>query len=242
MIQKQSRTPITSPPLPERENDNRGVTGLAAGTLVTTPDGDKPIEEIQAGDMVLSGFGGRQTQFYNVGKVSAKQYSGPMLTITSKRSASRLRVTPNHICFCKSKNFNSHSEDTINLRAFTGVNGDLWRHITFRVKSQEKASKFKNFDYAEESARKMSQSCGGLEIKRYAIFGNQEHHFMFMPSTDLEIGMKLPILENWKVVHSLITNITEEHYDGLVYDLDIPDARNFAANGVLVHDSTSISL
>jgi intein/homing endonuclease len=39
-----------------------------------------------------------------------------------------------------------------------------------------------------------------------------------------------------------ITNITEEPYEGFVYDLDIPEARNFAANGILVHDSTFVPL
>ncbi len=49
--------------------------GLAAGTLVTTPDGDKKIEDVKAGDLVLSGVGAHESKFYKVGKATAKTYS-----------------------------------------------------------------------------------------------------------------------------------------------------------------------
>jgi DNA helicase-2/ATP-dependent DNA helicase PcrA len=39
---------------------------LAAGTLVTTPNGDKKIEDVVAGDLVLSGVGDSQARFCEV--------------------------------------------------------------------------------------------------------------------------------------------------------------------------------
>ena len=49
--------------------------------------------------------------------------------------------------------------------------------------------------------------------------------------------MSLVTTEELEIKRWEIVSVTEEDYDGLVYDLDVPGARNFAANGVLVHNS-----
>ena len=54
--------------------------GLAAGTLVTTPDGDKKIEDVKAGDWVLGGVGEGISQFHKVAEAKSSQYSGLILT------------------------------------------------------------------------------------------------------------------------------------------------------------------
>ena len=54
------------------------------------------------------------------------------------------------------------------------------------------------------------------------------------PST---ISLPPHLLEGNLVKYGKIASMTEEQYDGLVYALEVPEARNFAVNGVLVHDS-----
>ena len=85
-------------PLAASERHNSGVVGLAAGTLVMTPDGEKKIEEVKAGDLVLSGVGDGLSRYCEVEEATAKPYRGPMLRIESNPDY-QLRATPNHICF-----------------------------------------------------------------------------------------------------------------------------------------------
>ena len=123
--------------------------------------------------------------------------------------------------------------------------------LLHEVSKSDKSQYFsdENIDNADKVARQMLQAFGGLEIKR---FGGLEikrfasftpwRNFRFRPASDLKVGMEVPITKNEAVVSATITSITEEPYDGLVYALDVPEARNFAANRILVHDSSSFSV
>ncbi len=225
---------------------------LAAGTLVTTPDGDKKIEDVKAGDLVATCAGEGFFRDHKVEEVKKKYYQGPILLIKAQspdeidypNSEYELRVTPNHICFSTSCN-DEPNEDSVVLLAFNnwgGWNGNS-EHLIY---SKNAKNTEKNLDRAEEIARQMSCSDGGAEIERFVGFGyrkgsQHEWAYRFVSAGDLKIGMKLPGLgltpDSDGFTQSQITSITEEHYDGFVYDLDIPEARNFAANGVLVHNS-----
>ncbi|PQV63075.1 intein C-terminal splicing region/intein N-terminal splicing region [Abditibacterium utsteinense] len=217
--------------------------GLAAGTLVTTPDGDMRIEDVKAGDLVLSGVGGCRTRSYEVNKVSANHYCGPMLKIVVNCSDYQFRATPNHICFSSPSSL-SLTDNAVFLYAFDGESEldeeNSLSHFICIANSNKDAVDFSNLDQADKFARQMAKANGGLEIKRFADFNQYYEPFNFMPATDLKVAMQVPVTKNETVESATITRIDQEQYDGLVYDLDIPEARNFAANGVLVHDSTRV--
>jgi hypothetical protein len=227
-------------PLPESQSFNRSVVGdddqcLAAGTLVTTPDGDKPIEEIKAGDLVLSGIGSNKTGFHEVKKMSEKPYHGPMLHVTAD-TGHKFSATPNHICF---STFPKHipEDEVIFLFAWDGYekNNAVSHYVSCMADSE--IGPFDDIDKAEEAAHRELQEQGEGCIERIAIF-NSTKGLHFMPAADLTVGMELAVVDDKLVDRENITSIVEEEYNGLVYDLDVPTIRNFAANGVLVHDST----
>ncbi|MBW3635861.1 MAG: UvrD-helicase domain-containing protein, partial [Armatimonadetes bacterium] len=225
---------------------------LAAGTLVLTPDGDKKIEDIEAGETIVTCAGEGLFRYHKVEEIKKKYYQGPILGIKAQapeekdipNSEYKLRVTPNHICFAISSE-DKPKEDSVVILAFNnwgGWNGNS-EHVIY---SKNARNTEENLDRAEEIARQMSRSDGGAEIERFAAFGyrkgsQHEWAYRFVSAGDLKLGMKLPGFgltpDSDGFTQSQITSITEEHYDGFVYDLDIPDARNFAANGVLVHNS-----
>ena len=213
-----------------------GGPGLAAGTLVTTPNGDKKIEEVVAGDLILSGIGNGKTDFYTVGKAMSKTYSGPMIDI-SIDSGNQFRATPNHICFSSPRPKISFEKDVMIVLFERDEDGKITNYV-YEVKNPYDFEKSHDIDSAEEIARRLLRRTGGGEIMRSARFS--EDPLQFMPATNLEVGMEVPVIDEY-VEQQVITNITEEHYNGLIYNLNVPQSRNFAANGILVHDSTRIS-
>jgi DNA helicase-2/ATP-dependent DNA helicase PcrA len=96
-----------------------------------------------------------------------------------------------------------------------------------------------DLDSADRYARRIAQTNGGLEIQRNANFTRDPEcgFFEFMPAIDLKVGSKIPIAKGEDIEPAQITTIIEEEYNGLVYDLEVDKVRNFAANGVLVHNS-----
>ncbi|RYX85398.1 hypothetical protein EON83_05380 [bacterium] len=215
---------------------------LVAGTLVETPDGKKPIEEIVEGDKVLSGVGEGIARFYEVQAVKSREYSGPILKISTD-FRHELRVTPNHICFgaiARDRTQAIGRPETVLLSAFECVGEDTQPvHSVFsksRAGGQER-----NLDVAEENARNIARSEGGAEIERVAMFCGMDYPdsepFNFLPASALQINNGVPAVEGNNVFSARINSIEEEPYEGFVYDLDVQHARNFAANGVLVHNS-----
>jgi DNA helicase-2/ATP-dependent DNA helicase PcrA len=68
------------------------------GTLVSTKDGKKSIEDIHINDMVISAAGDGNTCISKVEMVRKKMYSGELLEITAE-NGKVLQVTPEHIFF-----------------------------------------------------------------------------------------------------------------------------------------------
>jgi DNA helicase II / ATP-dependent DNA helicase PcrA len=61
--------------------------------------------------------------------------------------------------------------------------------------------------------------------------------YMFMPASHVHAGMSIPVLEDGRVVDRQVLSVEWEEYEGPVYDLSVPNTRNFVANGVVVHNS-----
>lgn len=73
---------------------------LPAGTLVRTPEGERPIEQMQVGDSVIAGAGRGRAVPARVTKVRSKPYSGKLVRATLA-SGAVLQATPNHMCFAR---------------------------------------------------------------------------------------------------------------------------------------------
>ena len=78
-----------------------------------------------------------------------------------------------------------------------------------------------------------------LEVGTDAKF--TENKFIPLPFSHLGIGMLIPTVvehekEEFRVIDDEIVEIQREAYKGLVYDLSVPETRNFVADGVIVHN------
>jgi hypothetical protein len=228
-----------------------GFQGVAAGTSVSTPGGVKIVEELVVGESVLSGVGDGLARFYEINEIQAIPYRGPMLRFEARADDENefrefeFRVTPENICFAT---LTQDQIGTQELEPVSGIAIHAFQHfdlksgtMTHTVYSQDRETKFHDLDSADNWGREIPQSSDGAEISWFFFHGDNymdDAFYRFRPAIELQIGMLLITAREFTLQYAFITNIAVEPYDGLVYVLDIPKVRNFAANGVLVHDST----
>lgn len=60
--------------------------------------------------------------------------------------------------------------------------------------------------------------------------------FNFMPMGNVIPGMKIAIYENDKIIEDEIVEVMRKHYNGYVYDISVPETRNFVANSIFTHN------
>ena len=61
--------------------------------------------------------------------------------------------------------------------------------------------------------------------------------FLFMPLSHILPGMVVPVSVDGEVREDIVTSVEWEEYSGTVYDLSVPNTRNYVAGGIVVHNS-----
>ena len=125
---------------------------------------------------------------------------------------------------------NSSGDDSKNKFIEAGFNVRDGQINTYRVETERAL-----YDEAEEFARKLSMVEESFEILKKAKLSNDKS-FMFMPIGSFKPGMSIAIQDNEKIEEDIVISVELEDYDGYVYDLNIDNARNYIANGIVVHN------
>lgn len=71
---------------------------MVQGTMITTPEGDKKIEDIQAGARIICASGRGETDIRQVLNAKSFHYKGDIIVLTTD-SGKQIRCTPNHVLF-----------------------------------------------------------------------------------------------------------------------------------------------
>lgn len=103
--------------------------------------------------------------------------------------------------------------------------GEAWRIETER----------RSYDEAEDFAKKIMQTYDGLDIVRKAKL-TKDKTFNFMPFGNLRSGMSIAVNDNGHIIEDTIKNVEFEEYDGYVYDLSVPELRQYICQNVVVHN------
>lgn len=125
---------------------------------------------------------------------------------------------------------NSSGDDSKNKFIEAGFNVRDGQRNTYRVETERAL-----YDEAEEFARKLSMVEENFEIVKKVKLSNDKS-FMFMPIGSFKPGMSIAIQDNEKIEEDIVISVELEDYDGYVYDLNIDNARNYIANGIVVHN------
>ncbi|WP_297437498.1 UvrD-helicase domain-containing protein [uncultured Clostridium sp.] len=132
-------------------------------------------------------------------------------------------------CLSHRISLNSSGDDRTKFED-AGFNVRDGQRDTFRIETERVA-----YDEAEELTKSILNVEDCYELSR-KIRLTSEKSFMFMPVGSLKVGMIIGSFNGSEIIEDKIVSISTEAYSGFVYDINVPVARNYIANGVAVHN------
>lgn len=231
---------------------------LPGDTLISTPTGVTRIDQIKAGDEVLCGGGHGSAVEQKVDKVCKRPFEGELVEVTTT-SGKTIRATPNHCIFAKLPEniqdarkivtfrqfgtsrkhhewfFHSSSEELLDYAVKAGLKPEVThRKKKLRWRCREVlADHDKALKHAKEAADKLD---AGLRLKT-KLYTGKSGIYDFIPVGNAFAGMRVPVVDNGKIVEEDVVEVKRSQYKGNVYDLSVPEYRNYCANSVVVHNS-----
>ena len=246
---------------------------IVEGSLVDTPSGKVPIEELSVGDKVLSGIGRGKVLGCEIDHIDKRKVKEKIVVIRTA-SGKELKGTDNHVGFARLvPNENNacidKDEKMCRLDCFI-VGGDntneygiheselyvsncdekckdiLKKYLYSRVSGDRKRGNtyydfgLSTYDvaYTERVIKDIVEDCENngihMDLNRNAKFNDNK--YSFTPFGNMIEGMYIPVLVNGEIVEEEVVSVEREEYEGYVYDLSVPDTRNFIVNGAVVHN------
>ena len=202
---------------------------LVPGTLIDTEKGKVNIEDLKENEKVRVAAGNGEVALLNVANISKKEYKGELIKVTTE-SGRVIKGTPNHITFAIVNEVNK--EEVIFFESEVKNNNV---HNSNVYVDGNMIETFDNYDKAEEYIKRISVSEIGSEIVRKAKL-TKDNNFKFMPLGSLKEGLLLAVNNEDKIVEERIISLEREDFEGYVYDLNVDYARNYIANGIVVHN------
>lgn len=102
---------------------------------------------------------------------------------------------------------------------------------TWRIETSRK-----DYDEALDLARGIMSLDDEMEIVSRARL-TKDKAFHFMPASHIHPGMQIPVLRDGEVVAQRVESVEWEEHRGVVFDLSVPNTRNYIAEGTVVHNS-----
>ena len=226
---------------------------LIEGTAITMADGrQRPIEQVNPGDAVLSGYGSGD---FRPSKVLAvhKSESSAGIAITTA-SGRRVLSTPEHTHFAgyrlgdkfRIANLSSHASRGRHLSielcgagqrgegshriALLGAKGDV--ALSFEAASTDMAT-------IQRMADRVARTHPGVSIRPTARLGGNSqgpasNSLPFTPASSVRPGM---VMFDSAGGYDIVESVEPVTLDRPVYDLDVENTHNFIANGLVTHNS-----
>jgi superfamily I DNA/RNA helicase len=193
-----------------------------AGTIVETPTGVVPIEQIQVGDLIHGTDGGFGVALGKVGAVRAGSFAGDLVEI--QVGGRTIRSTPDHLVPVMRA---APSTAEIEMSMFAKTGG----HV---VRTGDRCERFDDFDSAVVAAQRATAASGGT-LRRSMLVGGQV--LDVLGARDVVVGDHMLVSTGDDLVPAVVTGVSTAHHSGPVYDLEVEPTHTYVANGLLVHNS-----
>ncbi|WP_396276589.1 UvrD-helicase domain-containing protein [Haloimpatiens lingqiaonensis] len=111
-----------------------------------------------------------------------------------------------------------------------GFNARKGSRNTWRIETERRI-----YDEAEKYAKSIACIDEHMEIVRKARL-TEEGSYLFVPFGSLKEGMKIVIRKEDKLIEDTVEKVEFEEFKGYVYDLSIPEFRQYICNDIVVHN------
>ena len=102
---------------------------------------------------------------------------------------------------------------------------------TWRVETERK-----DYDETNEYAKKLMALHDDLEVDRRTKL-TEDTAFSYMPASHIKPSMSIAVLEDNKIKEDIVEEVNIEEYNGFVYDISVPNFRQYISQGIVVHNS-----
>jgi superfamily I DNA/RNA helicase len=198
---------------------------LIGGTPITMADGStRPIEEVAAGDLVLSSYGSGDFRPAKVVRIyQSTATEGVVITTAVGR---RLISTPEHVHFAGYPDRSPTGEVTVTLCG--EEQGERPAHL---VAVGELEAGFENYGQALAFVDQIVARRPSVVRERIWLDGRS---LPFMPAASVRPGM---VMFTQDGLFDVVETVERIPFAAPVYDLDIEGTHNFVANGLVTHNS-----
>jgi len=200
-----------------------------AGTRIKTLDGEKPIETIKVGDIVVAASGRGSILPSRVNHVGRRHFEGRLVKITTKRGTA-LATTPNHIIFAAS--LSEEAQDTT-PEIGTGLPHTRSKHNLFTAETRSYGDSLEGLLRVSVSQWLGSKPMGS----KVFLTQNSAYEFKLVPASHLHPSMIVALERDGQIIEDEIREIHYEPYNGTVFDFEVDDLHNYIVNGMIVHNS-----
>ncbi|MTI70133.1 MAG: ATP-dependent DNA helicase PcrA [Firmicutes bacterium] len=126
------------------------------------------------------------------------------------------------------------SDNSLNINFFEGKNkseGGWYNHKIYLDSSVTEKSEYDDvLNYTKDI--KVNKELNIIKKARLT-----EDSFYYMPASHLKKSMGIAVYEDGKIIEDEVIDVEIIDYDGFVYDLSIPNFRQYITEGVVVHNS-----
>jgi superfamily I DNA/RNA helicase len=194
---------------------------LVAGTLVTMADRTRrPIEDVVAGDGVLSCYGGGRFDAARVLRTHVSEaHEAVAITLASGR---RIVSTPEHTHFAGSSAHDAH--DGLEVRLCGDPDGHLAVGDDWAARDADFGALLQTVERVWSETRS--------PVRLTAAVGPQP--LPFVHAEDVRPGM---VMVDERGHFDIVESVERVALDAPVYDLDVERTHNFVANGIVTHNS-----
>ncbi|MCF6461194.1 UvrD-helicase domain-containing protein [Clostridium sp. Cult3] len=105
-------------------------------------------------------------------------------------------------------------------------NRESWRVETERA----------DYDEAIEFAKSLEGLDEEMEIVKRARL-TDDNYFIYMPASHIRPNMSIPVYEDGNIVEDIVEATFIEEYKGNVYDISVPNLRQYICQDIVVHNS-----
>ncbi|MBS4536993.1 UvrD-helicase domain-containing protein [Clostridium sp. D2Q-11] len=200
---------------------------------IKTSEGYKDMKSLEEETSIVSAGGWGKVLQGNVNKKSEKYYNGAIVEIKTRKGKT-IKTTPNHIMFGKMNV--EESEKATYIDFFGSEEKSSNEHYKHSIQFNGKVEAVEEYDEARTYAKKIISLEEDIEIVKRARL-TEETTFNYMPASHIRPSMSIPVYENGEIVEDIVKEVNVLDYEGYVYDISIPNLRQYICEDVVVHNS-----